>query len=114
MTRSLTLLYAAVFVVMLAVVTWASLQESVWAAGARLMPDPWFVATLADVYFAFMTIWLWVAWRERTWAVRLTWLVLFAVLGNLAIAAYILLALRRLPPGAGVADLLGRPAAPAR
>ncbi len=106
----LRLLCGAVLAVMLAVTVAASLERSVWAAAAALWPDPWFRATLADAYLAFLTVYAWVLYREATWAARIAWLVLFLALGNLAIAAYILLRLARLGPRPTVADLLLRPA----
>lgn len=100
MRTFLKLAFAAVFAAMVWVTWWASLDRDVFTAGAALWADPWGRATLFDTYFAFLTIWLWVAWRERGWPLRLLWLALILTLGNLAIAAYFLIALFRLPPGA--------------
>jgi len=64
--------------------------------------EPWGLATMFDAYFGFLAFWLYVAWRERTVAARLGWLVALLILGNFAIAAYALLCLRATP---GVTDL---------
>jgi len=64
--------------------------------------EPWGLATMFDAYFGFLAFWLYVAWRERTVAARLGWLVALLLLGNFAIAAYALLCLRAAP---GVTDL---------
>jgi hypothetical protein len=48
-----------------------------------------------DAYFGFLAFWLYVAWRERTVASRLGWLVALLLLGNFAIAAYALLCLKQ-------------------
>ena len=64
--------------------------------------EPWGLATMFDAYFGFLAFWLYVAWRERTVAARLGWLVALLILGNFAIAAYALLCLRASP---GVNDL---------
>ena len=108
MKRGLTLWFTLVLFAMLGLTTWASLQENVLVAFLRLGRDPWGLATLLDAYFAFLAFWLWVAWREHRWLPRLAWLLAILALGNLAMAAYVLLALRRLPPGAGVDELLRR------
>lgn len=88
--------FLAVFIAMVWVTVWASLDRSVLVAGGELWRDPWGRATLFDAYFAFLTVFLWIAWRERGWGVRLLWLVLILTLGNLAISAYFLIALVRL------------------
>lgn len=55
--------------------------------------EPWGLATMFDAYFGFLAFWLYVAWRERTVAARLGWLVALLLLGNFAIAGYALLCL---------------------
>ena len=57
--------------------------------------EPWGLATMFDAYFGFLAFWLYVAWRERTVASRLGWLVALLLLGNFAIAAYALLCLKQ-------------------
>ena len=100
MRTALRLLFAAVFLAMVFVTVQATLERGVFTAAADLWRDAWFRATLADAYFGFLTVWVWVAYRERTSAARLGWLVAFLALGNLAISAYALLAIQRLPAGA--------------
>ena len=70
--------------------------------------NPWFIATLFDTYFGFLWFWAWVAYKERTPAMRALWLVLIFALGNIAMAAYMLMQLRKLPPDATAAQLLLR------
>lgn len=98
------LLLRVFFLVVLAGMTWitvtASLDQGLFEAGAELWPDPWFKATLLDAYFAFLAVWLVIAARERSWPVRLAWLVGILLLGNFAIAVYFLIALHRLPADA--------------
>ena len=57
--------------------------------------EPWGLATMFDAYFGFLAFWLYTAWRERTVAARLGWLVALLLLGNFAIAAYALLCLKQ-------------------
>jgi hypothetical protein len=100
--------FAVVLVAMLWVTTWASFDRNVLVAGAELWADPWGRATLFDAYFAFLTVWVWIAWRERSAVSRGGWLVALLLLGNIAIAVYFLLALLRLPAGASWEQLFLR------
>ncbi|MEM6797281.1 MAG: DUF1475 family protein [Acidobacteriota bacterium] len=83
----------------------ASLDRALWDAGPDLWQDPWFKVTIYDTYFAFLTVWAWIAYREPTWAHRLAWLVAILCLGTFAFAAYFLGSLWRLPPGGDWQDL---------
>lgn len=108
MRKLLVLFFLAVIAAMLWVTWTASLDRDVLTAGRELWADPWGKATLFDAYFAFLTIWLFVAWRERSWLARGLWLAAILVLGNFAIAAYFLIALWRLPPGADWGGIFAR------
>ena len=109
MRTALLGLFAAIFLVMLVVTVQASLDRNVLVAGAALWPDAWFRATLADAYFGFLTVWIWVAYRESKWMARGGWLVAFLLLGNLAMSVYAFVALRGLPAGAPLWHALLRP-----
>lgn len=78
------------------------------AAQAGTGSNPWFIATLFDAYFGFLWFWLWVAYKESGWIARFVWLILILALGNMAMAAYVLLQLARLPADADIEDLLLR------
>lgn len=108
MRRLLVVGFAAVLGAMLYLTVSASLAEGVFAAGSRLWPEPWFRATLADAYFGFGAVFVWIAWREATTSARILWFVLLMTLGNIAIAGYFLLALTRLAPGTGIDGLFQR------
>ena len=111
MINGLKVLFGAILAVMLAVTVTAALDESVFEAGARLWPEPWFRATLADAYCGFLAFYAWVFYRERSWAGRGLWFVAIMALGNIAVAAYVLEKLFHLPAGAGAEELLRRPPA---
>ena len=100
--------FACVLVAMLCVTSWASSVIAVWKLPRELATHPWFIATLFDTYFAFLTFWLWLAWKERTWLPRVAWLVAILLLGNIAMAAYLLIQLFRLPKTATLEQLLAR------
>jgi hypothetical protein len=108
MLNVLKVLFFLVLLAMLAVTTLASLDRGVFEAGADLWSDSWFRATLADAYFGFLAVYLWIAYKEKTWGRRIVWFVLLMLLGNIAIAVYVLMQLFRLPPGATMEDLLLR------
>jgi hypothetical protein len=97
-----------VLAVMLYVTISASLHQDIVSATRQLWPDPWFRATLADAYCGFLFFWLWVAWREQSVAKSILWFLLIMTLGNIAMAGYILLQVRRLQPEDGFEVLLLR------
>lgn len=104
----LRMVFSIVVLAMLAVTSWASLKVAMWDTPRAVATHPWFIATLFDTYFAFLTFWLWLAWRERHWIPRLAWLVAILLLGNIAMASYVLVALFRLPTTASVDQLFTR------
>ena len=110
MKTILTLAFSGVLLAMLWVTVVASLDRGVWVAAQEIWSDPWGRATLFDTYFAFLTVYLWIAYREASRGSRILWLVLILTLGNFAIATYFLIALYRLGPGRPWTDLF----APAR
>jgi len=93
---------------MLWVTTWASNIVALWNTPSSVIGHPWFIATLFDTYFAFLTFWCWVAYKERTWVARLSWLLAILLLGNIAMATYMLIQLFRLPTKATLDQLLLR------
>lgn len=114
MRRTLLLLSLAALIALTAVSVWATSHIGIGAAIRDLLAapaagtNPWFVATLADAYFGFLWFWAWIAYKEPSNSTRGLWLVLVLGLGNLAMAAYMLIQLRKLPPGATAEQLLLR------
>jgi hypothetical protein len=104
----LRVLFFAILLAMLAVTAMASLDQGVLEAAAELWPEPWFKATLADAYFGFVTVFVWIAYKETTLGKRILWFVLLMALGNIAISVYVLIELFRLEPGDDVTQLLLR------
>jgi hypothetical protein len=95
-----------VLAVMLYVTVNASLHQDIVSATRQLWPDPWFRATLADAYCGFLFFWLWVAWREQSVAKGILSFFLIMTLGNIAMAGYLLVQLRRWQPAEGIDALL--------
>jgi len=104
----LRLLFVAVFLGMLGVTTWASLRVSIMEIPREVFTHPWFIATLFDAYFGFLTFYVWVAWKEQSWWARLLWFVAIMLLGNLAMAVYVLSELRTLKDKAELPALFSR------
>lgn len=105
----LRLLFAIVLVSMLWVTTWTSLHQPLGEfARSATFREPWVLATLLDAYWAFITFFVWVAWRERSLAARALWLVSILLLGNLATAAYLLRELCSVPARTSLGELLAR------
>lgn len=86
-----------VIVCMTTVTVVASLDRSVLQGGRGLWPDPWFVATLMDAYFGFLTFYVWVAYKETSWTARGIWFVAIMLLGNFAMSGYLLWQLLSMP-----------------
>jgi predicted permease len=108
MIWALRIFFMLVLAAMLAVTTWASLRESILAIPPVVTGDPWFIATLFDAYFGFLTFFVWVAYKERTMVLRAVWLVAILLLGNMAMATYALVQLFRVPATATIRDVLLR------
>ena len=83
-------LFVAVFLSMIWVTTMASMSRSVIPAIVEFWNDPWGRATLFDTYFAFMTFYLWVAYKECGWVRRIVWFIAIMALGNIAISVFML------------------------
>lgn len=110
MVTLLRVFFFGVLVSMLVLTTIASLEQGIVEAGVELWADAWFRATLADAYFGFLTVFVWVAYKEQTVAARLVWLGLLMSLGTIAVAAYVLLQLRHLKAGDSIERVLLRSA----
>ena len=64
------------------------------------------VATLFDAYFAFITVYVWIAWKEQSLGARILWLIAVILLGNLATAAYFLSELFKVPASGPLTEVL--------
>lgn len=108
MILALRVFFSVVLVSMLAVTGWAGSQVPLWAIPASVGGHPWFIATLCDTYWAFFAFYLWLCAKEPSWTARVFWFLAIVLLGNIAIAAYALAVLFRLPTDATVDRLLLR------
>lgn len=107
MRTFLIALFSAIFVVMIGVTLWSASRSSLFdpAVRAAFNAQPWAIATLFDAYCGFITFFVWVAFRERDAGLKILWLVLILLLGNIAMSFYVLLQLFRLKPGDPLSSL---------
>lgn len=102
-------LFILIIVSMLGVTSWAGSQQSLSAfAHSATFRDPWVIATLFDAYWAFISFYVWVAWKEQSLAARLLWFVAIILLGNLAMSAYMLVQLFAVPAAGPLAEVFTR------
>jgi len=99
-------LFLVVLVSMLWVTTWASLQCPLFAVPEPVAAHPWFVATLFDAYWGFVTFFVWICYKQTSWLARAAWCVAILLLGHIAIAGYCLGELFRVPRGTPLAEVL--------
>ena len=87
----LRLLFVVVIASMLWATTRAGMNQSLGDfARSATIRDPWVIATLFDAYWAFISFSVWIAWKEPSRAARVLWFVAIILLGNFAMAAYML------------------------
>ena len=104
----LRIAFGFVLVSMLCATSWASSQCALWKTPEAVVTHPWFIATLFDCYFGFLTFYVWLAHKETGWFARIAWLVAILLLGNIAMSIYMLITLFRLPANARIEDVLLR------
>ena len=104
----LRIAFAGVLLTMLGATSWASLQCPLWKTPQAVVTHPWFIATLFDCYFGFLTFYTWLAYKETSWFARTAWLVAILLLGNIAMSSYMLFTLLRLPATARIEEVLLR------
>lgn len=104
----LRVLFGLGFVVITSTVIWASLDTPLWAVPAAVTRDAWFRATLVDIYISFLTFYMWVVYKERGLAARVGWFLAIVCLGSIAVTAYVLRELFRVPVSARLDDVLLR------
>ena len=100
--------FIVVLVSMLGVTTWACSVVALWETPRAVATHPWFIATLIDTYFAFLTFYCWVAYKETSNVARVTWLIAILLLGNIAMATYMIRILFKVPADADMKTILLR------
>jgi hypothetical protein len=106
MINVLRALFLVVLASMIWVTTWAGLQCPLFDVPRSVATHPWFIATLFDAYWGFVTFYVWVCYREISWTARIAWFVAIISLGNIAMSSYCLAALWHAPSRGKLADVL--------
>jgi hypothetical protein len=101
-------LFLVVLGSMLCVTSWASRQQSLYAIPHEVASNPWFIATLFDAYWGFVTFFAWQAWKEQGAAARVLWFVAVVLLGNIAMSLYVLTELFHVRDSARLAEVFTR------
>ena len=89
-------LFIGIFLAMSSLIVWASSEQPIFGIPRGVFTNPWFIATLFDAYFAFITFCVWVAWKERSTGTRMLWLLVVLMWGNFAMAIYMVIELFRI------------------
>lgn len=90
--RIVRFLSVALTLVMLSTVAYGLISGEFAAEGSEILGLPWGRVTLIDLYVGLVIFAVWVAVRETSWLVRIAWWAGLVVLGNLAAAAYLMVA----------------------
>ena len=92
----LRILFIVIFVTMCSLIVWASLAQPIFGIPPEVFTNPCFVTTLIDAYFAFITFYVWVAWKEQSTGARALWLLVVLMWGTFAMAIYMIIELFRI------------------
>jgi hypothetical protein len=99
-------LFIVVILSMLWVTSWASLHCPLFSIPRAVFTHPWFIATLFDAYWAFITFSVWVCFKQTAALARFAWFVAIILLGNIAMASYCLNELFHVPADGKISGLL--------
>lgn len=105
MIRFLRLLFIVILAVMLWGTVRASLAQALFDIPPEVYGNPWFQVTLFDAYFAFLTFYVWVAWKEQSLGARVLWFITVILWGNFAMATYMLVELFRVRADAPLGEV---------
>ncbi len=100
-------LFLLVIASMLGVTSWASLHCPLFVVPRDVFTHPWFIATLFDAYWAFITFAVWVLWKEQSTGARILWFVAIILWGNLAMSLYMLSELFRIKSSDQLGEVFG-------
>jgi len=106
MKNKIVFIFTIIFLAMIAVTTWASLYENVFAGGVKIIREPWGIATLFDTYFAFLSFYFWVCFKQNRLISKIIWFILIMLFGNIAMSVYVILSVYRIKDQFSVSRLL--------
>jgi uncharacterized membrane protein YczE len=106
MITALRALFVVILGSMLWVTTWASSQCPLFGVPRAVATHPWFIATMFDAYWGFVTFFVWVCYRQTSWVARIAWFLAIIALGNIAMSSYCLAALTQAPRDGSLSEVL--------
>ncbi|MCW3084211.1 MAG: hypothetical protein JWP12_1577 [Bacteroidetes bacterium] len=102
------ILFSGVLVYMCYEVISTSLESNLFEQWNFLGGIPWMRATLWDFYANVLVIFTWIAYKERSIALKITWLILLICLGSIASCTYMLIQLFRLKKDESLKELFSK------
>ncbi len=106
MINFLRFLFISILISMLCVTSWASFNCPLFGVPRNVATHPWFIATLFDAYWGFITFYVWVVYKETRWVSKISWLVAILALGNIAMSVYCLIQLFGIKSNDTIATIL--------
>jgi amino acid permease len=108
MITALKIFFSILFIWMCYIVISTSINSNLFKQWDFLGSIPWMRATLWDFYANVTAIFLWVCYKEKSIALRITWLILLVALGSIATCAFVLIQLFKLKPGEGLKEFFSK------
>ncbi|MFI5160706.1 MAG: DUF1475 family protein [Sphingobacteriales bacterium] len=108
MITALKVMFSILLVWMCYTVISTSLQSNLFREWNFLGGIPWMRATLWDFYANVTVIFVWVCYKEKSWLLKILWLILLVCLGSIASCVYVLIQLFSLKPGEGLKEFFSK------
>jgi hypothetical protein len=96
MKNFLIAVFSILFIYIVYTVISTSIESNLFTEWDFLASIPWMKATLIDFYINTVVIFVWMAFREKSWLARILWLLGFVLLGSIATTFYVLVQLFKL------------------
>jgi predicted permease len=108
MITTLKIIFSLLLVWMCYTVINTSLQSNLFKEWDSLGSIPWMRATLWDFYANVAVIFVWVCYKEKSYLLKIIWLILLVALGSIASCVFVLVQLFRLKPGEGLKEFFSK------
>ena len=108
MITALKIIFSLLFVWMCYVVITTSIHSNLFKEWDFLGSIPWMRATLWDFYANVLVIFIWVCYKEKSYLLKIIWLMLLVPLGSIASCAFVLIQLFRLKPNEGLKEFFSK------
>jgi len=108
MITILKIIFSLLFVWMCYMVISTSVQSNLLKEWDFLGSIPWMRATLWDFYANVAVIFVWVCYKEKSYFLKIIWLILLVALGSIASCGFVLIQLFRLKLGEGLKEFFSK------